>query len=152
MLEEDAEIYRNSLIDLLDKRDLQWIVGQVSDEIAKGKIVEKSIDTRIPVVDAVTQKKVRQPKGPLTKFTSTIPYTESEKLLILIEAVEMALIMTYRMQEGIPANLASNLPVIFIPDESNSEIAHQIKTTTDTEREEGIGELNRALLKIKGKM
>lgn len=149
MTEQDASDYRVRIANILNERSANWIVEQANEQMSLGKLQTKRIDASETTVDAITQVPRRSSRKSMAEFLFTVPYTEVEKLSILIEAIDLALIAPVLMEIAIPENLGSEIGIDFIPDEGASGTAHRMRPKSDESRNEARTKLIEAVSAIK---
>lgn len=129
--DESIEIY-NKLISALRENKLDWIIDQVTEHIRLGKTVEKEIETlkedpsEKMVVYTFGDHVPKFKKGPRATFPVTENYTPQEQLLLLIDAIEQALVNTNEMErnfvEFFEGDVGGWRQVDFYSEESDSVI------------------------------
>ena len=92
MTEQEAVEYREEIAALLRTHGASWIVDQANEQMASGKLQTKRVDASETVVHPVTQAPRRSSRKSMAEFLFTVPYSETEKLSILLEAIDLALI------------------------------------------------------------
>lgn len=117
---ECQETY-DALQPLLIEAGLDWIVLQVNQHLALGKMTVREVDTlkdSIPTEDEMPLGlPLRFVRGPRTSYPLAIPYESSERLRALIDAVEEAIINTADFEIHIIA--AFGTEITFSPDDSD---------------------------------
>ncbi|MQX38427.1 hypothetical protein [Roseospira navarrensis] len=91
MQEDEAEIHFERLARTLSDGGLSWIVEDVKAAISLGNIVEKEARTGKMKVDAESGKYRVASGRKREKMIATIPYTEVEKLRLLVDAAANSL-------------------------------------------------------------
>lgn len=86
MQNDEAKIYFQSLALTLSNRGLKWVVEQADSAIAVGNIVDKEVDTGQMKADALSGEYKVVGKKKREKMKSTVPYTETEKLSMLVQS------------------------------------------------------------------
>lgn len=91
------------LINILNQNKLEWIVTQVEEQVRSGKTVEKEIDTlkesrRGFDLFTIDDYPSRLMKGPKATFPVTVEYQPSERLVLLLDAIEQAIVNTAEME------------------------------------------------------
>jgi hypothetical protein len=90
MLEpKEARKVYESLSKILTDEGLEWLLQDVQRQIALGKQSTKEIQVE-STVGASTAGHHTKKKGRPAKFIVTQPYSEREKLILLVEAIEAA--------------------------------------------------------------
>ncbi|MGF1492869.1 MAG: hypothetical protein ACFBSC_10540 [Microcoleaceae cyanobacterium] len=80
MKQQDCSVIFEELVELLDQLNLGWVALHVIDTIRTGKILQETISGR---------------KSPDLKL---VDYTPAEKLLLLIDAIDRAVVDTAEIQ------------------------------------------------------
>jgi len=130
------------LLHMLDKNKINWVVEQVKQQVQLGKTIEKEIETLKHKEkefaqlreDDVYIPKVK--KGPKAKFPVTEEYTPNEKLNLLLDAIEQAIVNTADMENHLIEYFGSSLQkwegINFYPDEPESKpISINLETISD---------------------
>ncbi|MCE5200789.1 MAG: hypothetical protein ABFD54_13110 [Armatimonadota bacterium] len=96
MTNEEARGAYERLYAVLRQHELNWVLNEVDEAIAEGKVVLKDVE-EIPEqwIDG-TRRRGRRRK---VKLLSNIPYTDKEKLELLINAISQALVSPSLMAE-----------------------------------------------------
>lgn len=103
---ECNETYR-FLVDILAQSGLDWVIEQVEEQIRLGKTLKKKVDTlRVsrkrfseqPSLFSVEGHAERFEKGPKATFPVTEEYQAPERLALLIDAIEHAVVNTSEME------------------------------------------------------
>lgn len=102
---ECIEVY-DHLVRILNENELSWIRVQVAEQIRLGKTVEKEIATfkesrRELTLFGTDDYHIQYKKGPKATFPVTEEYDPSERLLLLIDAIEQAIVNTAEMESHI---------------------------------------------------
>jgi hypothetical protein len=128
---ECNELYEQ-LIDILNQNNLAWVVSQVADQVRLGKTVEKEIETlqesrerRAVSLFPTDEFSANLKKGPRATFPITVEYQPCERLLLLINAMEQAVVHTAEMEHHLFTHMeveAPNLRAIqFVSEEPESQ-------------------------------
>ena len=139
--EECDEVFKK-LLYLLDQNRLYWIVEQVNEQVHLGKTVEKEIETlkeekkEFSKISELDIHKRQMKKGPKARFPVTEEYNPNEKLNLLLDAIEQAIVnsaeMEYHLIEYFGSSLAKWDGINFYQDEPESQpISLNIKTISD---------------------
>ena len=88
---------------ILTENKLSWISNQVAEQIRIGKTVEKEIATfkesrRTLLLFEERDYRIQYKKGTKATFPVTEEYSPSERLLLLIDAIEQAIVNTAEME------------------------------------------------------
>jgi hypothetical protein len=140
--------YYNDIAELLVENGFEWLVEQVQSQIDDGKPLFKSVDA--PVVESESQSLSLpsvdvngRPRRKRTRLVTSTPYSDTERLDLLLNAIEIAL----GMRSALSASLVELLPefetISFEPDTSLFELAqptearrgHRIERTGQVTRE-----------------
>jgi hypothetical protein len=105
----DATEYFNALVELLNSNDLGWVVNQVNEEIQSGKIVsnEFPIIKQDPFLNA-RQDTLFERGGEYRtrrreRFNQIVPFSQKERLILLIKALKRLAIDTSNIQKHVTA-------------------------------------------------
>ena len=105
LTDHEARDLLSEISDALRSAGLGWILEQVDQEIATGRVITKSLS--VPVDDfleyeASPRRGRGEPSpGRRARFTSNEPYTPKEELSVLVRAVEQAVVVPIQMQNEI---------------------------------------------------
>lgn len=123
---EAKEVYR-SLSQIVSGEGLEWLLHDVRRQIALGKQSTKEIQVK-STVQGYDADYAPKRKGRPAKFVITQPYSEQEKLHLLIEAIEATsvglsrgLLNAYEIIGGHLKNLDA---LGFAPDTEESEVKY----------------------------
>ena len=128
--QECNEVYER-LMEMLAENKLDWIVEQVNQQVQLGKTIIKETETLKHqekefsqlYEDDVYIPKVK--KGPKAKFPVTEDYTPNEKLNLLLDAIEQAIVNTAEMENHLIEYFDSSLKkwdgIDFYADEPESQ-------------------------------
>lgn len=101
--QECDEVYAK-LLQILSENKLEWTVDQVKEQILLGKTIEKEIVTfkknklDLPMSFELEMYQTPLKKGPKVKFPVTEEYTPEERLELILDAIEQAIINTAEME------------------------------------------------------
>jgi hypothetical protein len=110
--EESEEIYER-LRSILDQRGLHWVTSQVGEQLRLGKLVHKEAKTlretefAAPLFAAETPGRGWR-EGPKFKFPVTVPYEPKERLSLLIDAIQLAVVATSEMEDAFTGFFQTN--------------------------------------------
>ncbi len=150
-----ATEYFAALARILNEKDLGWVVNQVNDEIRFGKVGSgeflavkeerrnESIQTSF--FESREDYKIKKKE----KFNVIVPYTEKEKLKLLIEAIKRLVIDTTEMENHImdfftQPNGKNEVTLIFYSENGVPEPLVLVKNETQ-EKNGNIDELRKFL-------
>ena len=153
---EFNEVY-DFLVDTLKQKGLRWVATQVTEQVKLGKTVEKEIETfkefrdkSIEQIDYLSEIPLK--KGPKATFPITEEYSQKEKLILLIDAIEQAVVNTSEMEYHIVDFLENeqvNLHGIeFYLGEAGEE-SHKITKPIATTRRQNGNRLKELLVKLR---
>ncbi len=94
------------LRDVVTNHDLDWVLDQVDEEIRVGKLTQKKVTTYKEDEDRNSFSD--QSFKPVSKamLTASIEYSDQEKLLLLVDAIEQAVVNTTIMADETVSHLA----------------------------------------------
>ena len=108
--EEALEAFQ-SLVAALRAHNLAWVVTQVEEKLALGKVQPKKIRTReVPEFSAElweVQRADEQASGKKSLFAVAEPYSSPERLDILLESISLAVPMVNRVANQVFDNLSA---------------------------------------------
>jgi len=88
MTDEECSITFDVLTKTLQDLGFEWVIEQVSDEVARGK----SFREKLEIDPGVEGRSV--PRSALKGFLTTVEYSAKERLLLLIQAIEYVVVNT----------------------------------------------------------
>jgi hypothetical protein len=99
---ECDEVYQR-LTDMVNQIGLEWVIAQVAEQIRLWKTVEKEIETLRETrtertLFTVNEYRSEFRKGPKATFPVTVEYSSRERLSLLIDAIEQAVVNTADME------------------------------------------------------
>jgi len=102
MNDQECNQAYESMVGILNQNGLEWVTAQVAEQIRIGKTIQREIETLqevrgrglFTVADYSSQLK----KGPKATFPVTVDYEPPERLRLLIDAVEQAVVNTASME------------------------------------------------------
>jgi hypothetical protein len=137
--QECDEVYE-FLLAALTKSGLEWVSDQVVDQVHLGKTVEIEVETLREIRPAESlftsfgpdQNLFHLRKGPRATFPITIEYRPKERVLLLIDAINQAIVNTAEMEsiltEYFDSEVGHEMTVEFDSDEADSAravVSHQ---------------------------
>lgn len=135
--EDDAE-YRRRISDSLIRNGFEWVVQQADAQIAEGKVSAKSVfeeERLIPRLDPMFA--VRKPRRRQASLITSEPYSESERLEILLNAIKAAIVERAQIEEAVLEHLPNIGVIQFEPDAPTEEaelgfrgVAHRLDRTS----------------------
>jgi hypothetical protein len=113
---EDSAEYRRRIADLLVLNGFDWVVAQTDAEIAEGKQSSKQVSERetSPLFDD-KDFQVRQPRSRRATLVTSEHYSGAERLEILLQAIEAALIQRSAVEHAVLAEMP-DVTIHFVPD------------------------------------
>lgn|SRR5579862_516740 len=101
MSEEDDAEYRRRIGEVLEAHGFGWVVAQAEAQIAEGKPASKQVSEReIFQVSADTDFAIKRPRARRASLITSEPYTEAERLDILLRAIEAALVQRSALERA----------------------------------------------------
>jgi hypothetical protein len=99
MSEEDDAEYRRRIGEVLEERGFGWVVAQAEVQIAEGKPASKQVsEHEIFRTSEDTDFTIKRPRLRRASLITSEPYSESERLDILLHAVEAALVQRSELE------------------------------------------------------
>jgi len=117
MSEDDDAAYRRRIVEFLIRYGFGWVVQQADAQIAEGKISAKSVieqERFRPQLDPMFV--VRKPRRRQASLITSEPYSEREKLEILLNAIKAAVIERAQIEVAILDQFPEIDAVEFEPD------------------------------------
>lgn len=157
MSEEDDANYRRRISDVLNERGFGWVVAQAETQIAEGKPTSRQISEQSSELlreDFTLQG--RRPRR--ASLITSEPYTESERLEILLQGIEAAVVQRSMIEQAI-LDAAPDVSVIhFEPDAPIGDtglsyfgVGHTLEPGRKTAAVELEAETQSALRGVRGK-
>lgn len=111
-ISECNEVY-NQLVSSLREKDLSWVVDQVNETLALGKPQSRKVKTyeervernQLPLFPGSSSSseptvyEYGKPTGPKADLTAILEYTPQERLILLLNAIEQAVVDTAAMED-----------------------------------------------------
>jgi hypothetical protein len=162
----ECTVVYDHLVDYLQDNSLTWVVDQINDTLALGKISTKKVKpfrdlaekgSRPPSTyeqtHMLTSVGYSLPVGSETELTASLDYSPRERLALLIQAIETAVMETVAMERATIETLNSlsdqEISRIIFVSEQNDNRRHII-TADDTSRRDGtVSQLRQLLLQLK---
>lgn len=120
--DDDAETYRRRLSEVLRRHGFGWVVDQAEIQIAEGKPSSKQVSEREPIsVVSDPMFAIRAPRRRRASLITSEPYTEEERLEILISAIDAALVQRANLETAVLDVLGEIHPVTSITFQPDSE-------------------------------
>lgn len=155
MAEEDDSQYRRRIAEVLIRHGFGWVVAQAEAQIAEGKPSSKQVSEREFV--HVTQDPlftIRRPRSRRASLITTEPYTESERLGILLHAVEAAIVQRSMIEQVVLEQLHDVSAIRFERDSpaEGGEDSFGVSHTLDAARRARAIELESQAKDVLGRM
>ena len=122
MAEEDDANYRRRLSDVLTRHGFAWVVTQAEIQIAEGKPSAKQVSERQTFTaadDALFL--IKRPRTRRASLITSEPYTEAERLEILLHAMEAAVAERANLEKAVLDQLEGIEIIDFQPDVASEE-------------------------------
>jgi hypothetical protein len=157
--EQCAETY-NILANLLRRSNLEWVMDQVDADVRVGKLVAKPIReiSARHIARSVAFELVEtfepQRRGRSGSIRQRVEYSNRERLQVLIEAIEHAVLHIADLEEAtlkLMANTHSSLQIVFEPDGSN-ERPFKVDWADINSRQQFRNNLRQALNQLKAQI
>jgi hypothetical protein len=104
MNENDATEYYNAFVEMLNRKNADWVVQQVAEEVRFGKITSGEFSiSKIDGAHDSYQNALFERRGDYRiskkeKLNQIVPFTPQEKLVLLIKAIRRLVIDTSNIQ------------------------------------------------------
>jgi hypothetical protein len=117
MSEMDDGAFRRRVIELLEEHRFGWIVEQAEAQIAEGKSVVKEVSEQElrPAVLSDTFR-IARPRRYRSSLVTTVAFSESEKLELLLKAIEAAVVKRADLDTAVLEKLPTIGSIAFEPD------------------------------------
>src|SRR5436190_9687970 len=117
MSEADDAEYRRRISEVLTLHGFGWVVAQAEAEIAEGKQSAKQVaEQEVFSVSADPDFRMRRPRSSRASLITSEPYSEAERLEILLKAIEAALIQRSFLEQAVLAHVPDVDSIRFEPD------------------------------------
>jgi hypothetical protein len=163
--EESIQAFKD-IVEVLRREGMDWMVIQVNDTIALGKPQTKKVkpfkeSSGRPSYPASVHEQtdftsMKELTGNETELTGTIDYTPTERLLILIDAVEQTIAETVDMEifsisilERLATIQNQSITGINFISERDDVLSHQINNSSSSIRKSNIDHLRQLLRQVK---
>lgn len=122
MSEEDDREYRRRISEVLLRHGFEWVVTQAETQIAEGKPSSKQVSEReiFSVLDD-PDFAIRRPRARRASLITSEPYSEAERLEILLQAVEAALVQRSDLERVVLAQIPDVNVIRYEPDSPTEE-------------------------------
>jgi hypothetical protein len=115
--EEDDAAYRREINEVLRRHGFAWVAEQAEAQIAEGKPSSKQVSEReVPRAAADPMFRVGLPKRRRASLITSEPYSESERLDILLQAIESAVIQRADIEAAVLNQLSEITSIEFQPE------------------------------------
>ena len=157
---EYQELY-NSLITVLQKKRLNWVINEIDEQIRIGKLEEKEAK---PLKERKLLEQNALPGfqqdtslfeyGSKTKFQVRREYKPQERLLILINAIEQAVINIVEIENEVMAFFDTDpglgkIDVTFTPTENEEEYTFTINSIDKMPKNSDVDKLKGLLTRLR---
>lgn len=117
MSEEDDADYRRSISRVLRAHGFGWVVDQVESQIAAGKSIDRQVSDRESTLPLPGEDfNIQRPRSRRPSLITSEPYTESEKLEILLQGIEAALVQRSMIEQAVLEEMEEFSIISFEPD------------------------------------
>ena len=124
--EEDDAAYRRQISDILRRHGFGWVVEQAEAQIAEGKPSSKQVsEHEIFRAEADPMFTIRPRKRRRASLITTESYSESERLEIVLQAIESAVIQRAELEAAVLNQLSGITAIEFRPD-SGFDTGHRL--------------------------
>jgi hypothetical protein len=114
--EDDAE-YRRRIINALNRHGFSWVVAQAEAQIAEGKPSAKQVSEREAVPFAQDPLfEIRRPRSRRASLITSEPYSERERLEIILQAIEAAVLQRALIENEIIESIHDVSAIHFEPE------------------------------------
>jgi hypothetical protein len=118
---EDADEYRRRIGEVLRRHGFGWVLEEVEAQIGEGKPSSKQISERYtPPADSMFT--VQTPKRRRASLVTSEPYSASERLEILLQAIRAAIIHRSVLEAAVLNHVKGITEIEFQPDASTAEV------------------------------
>ena len=140
MTEEEAREYRLQIYRTLTAAGFEWVVRDAEVQFQEGKEATAPSRRKAPLTEAAFDVDPA-PRRPRERLTTTVSYSESEKLRLLADAIHAAVETRAEIEDEILRSVEVK-EIIFEPQESAEEPgieilsrAHRVGVVQNSERE-----------------
>jgi len=159
--QESGAIY-DRLLAALRRVGLEWVADQVVQEVRVGKTIQREVETfkgnRLPADSLDPNSREYSPqfrRGPKATFPVTEEYRPSERLRLVLDAIERAVVNTADMEHEVLERLGSTLGIIegisFSVEEDAGE-SIQLDSQRSASRIEAGRKLSRLIDELRGEI
>lgn len=144
----------NRIKNILNERNLNWIIRQVQEQIETGKLViEKQTTLKEIYRDSLIEplfEAAEYRSGPPADYTVREDYTPKEKVELIIKAIQRATVDPAFMERDLNQVLENKIESIAFtnPNEEEEQISTVLDLTREQEMESKVEELNNIILKM----
>jgi hypothetical protein len=111
--EADDAAYRRRIGEVLERHGFRWVLEQAEAQIAEGKPSSKEVSERESVSAAV-------PRRRRVSLITSEPYSESERLEVLLQAIEAAIIQRAKLEQAVLNQFSAVAAIDFQPEDAVS--------------------------------
>lgn len=102
MTEAECEAAYRRIEEILEAHQLTWVVNEVETEVRLGRTLTKRVASRVETPEEVAVPELFEtPRRTRVRVSATRPYTAQEKLRMIIDAVQHAVVETLAMEQAI---------------------------------------------------
>jgi hypothetical protein len=117
MADDEDEIYRRRISDLLINYEFDWVLAQAEAQIAEGKPSSKQVSEQETFsVLADPMFTIKRPRSRRASLITSEPYNEAERLDILLQAIEAAIVQRAMIEEELLDRLNDATSIRYEPD------------------------------------
>lgn len=155
MTEAECEQTYDQLVVAINNVGLLWLTNQIAEEIRFGRATTIEVTERADTPDDLLFPNLtKRPRHSQVTVSATRIFTSQEKLMVLLDALEQAVIATYEMETAVKeyvSETSKNWKSIRLvrTDEPTSEPI-EITLYNDEERNENINTLRRLMKGLRG--
>lgn len=151
MTQDDCEFAYGRIIAAMRKQGLDWLVAKVEEKIRFGRPLTKKVRM---VPEEIEDLAIYPSEGPARKarqvlVTATRPYTTEERLRILVEALQHAIVERHNMEDVVRRSIhhvtKTNPLVALVKADAEGAAPIHIPPQADTQRTENVQRLAKTL-------
>lgn len=151
MTQEECEFAYGRITAAMRTQKLEWLVAQVEEKIRFGRPLTKKVRM---VPEEIEDLAVYPSEGPARRarqvlVTATRPYTNEERLRILIEALQHAIVERHDMEDVVRRSIhhatKTNSLVALVRADAEGAAPIHIPPEADAQRTENVRRLSRTL-------
>lgn len=155
MTNEERERVFQELRQVMTASGLSWIVTQVDEEIRFGRTSTKRVSARIEQAEELAvEDPTDRPRTAKVRVSATRPYTPSERLGMLLDALDRTVVGVNEMEEAVRKYLARRIQswdsIRLIGIDENSPHPITINRASDPKRAVHIEEFRGLMRTLRG--